>query len=76
MAATLRGRFVETDQPTGEETTGFNLEDVTVVETDTGDPSNLKTTTIDLDMPSAVAGENWVDKEVIVEGRGDSRRPL
>ncbi len=35
-------------------------------------PSHLETTTIALDMPSAVSAENWVGKEVNVEGRFDA----
>ncbi len=74
MAATLRGRFVEAEQPAGEETTGFNLEDVTVVEADPEETSgpDVEGTTVDLDMPSAVSAENWVGQEVIVEGRFDA----
>jgi hypothetical protein len=72
MATTLRGRFVEADQPLGEETTGFSLEDVTIVETDPEDPSHLETTMVDLGMPSAVSAENWVGKEVNVEGHFDA----
>ena len=72
MAATLRGRFVETEQPTGEETTGFSLEDVTIVEPDPEGPAHLETTPVSLDMPSAVSAENWVGKEVKVEGHFDA----
>lgn len=70
MAATLRGTFVEGELAGAEETTGFNLEDVTVVEADPEETSgsDLEGTTINLDMPSAVSGENWVGKEVVVEG--------
>ena len=76
----MRGRFVEAEQPAGEETTGFSLEDVTVVEQDAEGPSDLQSTTINLDVPPAVSAENWVGKEVNVEGRfempppGESRR--
>ncbi len=72
MAATLRGRFVEAEQPAGEETTGFSLEDATVVEWDPEGPSDIKTTFISLDMPPDVSAENWVGKEVNVEGRFDA----
>ena len=69
MAATLRGRFVEAEQPAGaEETTGFCLENVTFVEQAPEGPSDLRTTAINLDMPSAETAENWVGKEVKIEG--------
>ena len=74
VAATLRGRFVETEQWGGEETTGFSLEDVTVVKTEPEETSgpDVEGSTVNLNMPSAVAGENWVGQEVIVEGRIDT----
>ncbi len=72
MAATLRGTFVEAEQPAGEETTGFSLEDTTIIEQDPEGPSDLQATTINLDMPSAVSAENWVGKEVKVEGHFDA----
>jgi hypothetical protein len=70
VAATLRGRFVEAEPAGAEETTGFGLEDVTLIEADPEeapdfDPEGVE---IDLDMPSAVSAENWVGKEVVVEG--------
>ena len=71
MAATLRGRFVEGEPAGEEETAGFLLEDVTVVEGDPEAPSDFdpEGEMINLNMPSAVSGENWVGKEVEVEGR-------
>jgi hypothetical protein len=77
MAVVLRGRFAEAEAAGTEETTGFNLEDVTIVEMDPQGPSDLEATAINLDMPSAVAGVNWVGKEVVVEGHfkeGGARR--
>ncbi len=71
MASILRGRFVEAQQPAREETTGFSLEHVTVVVLDPEGPSHLETT-VNLDMPLAVSAENWVGKEVNVEGRFDA----
>lgn len=68
MAVSLRGRFVEAGASGTEETTGFNLEDVAVIEADLGEPSDLEGATINLDMPSVVAGENWSGEEVVVEG--------
>ncbi len=68
----MRGRFVEAKQPIGAETIGFYLEDVTVVEVDPEEASSpdVEGTTVDLDMPLTVAGEQHrVGKEVIVEGR-------
>ena len=71
MAAALRGRFVEGEPAGEEETTGFLLEDVTVVEADPKAPSDFdpEGEMINLNMPSTVSGENWVGKEVEVEGR-------
>ncbi len=68
--ATLRGRFVEASSAGAEETTGFSLEDATVVGADSEGASDLEPSgeTINLDMPSAVSAENWVGKEVVVEG--------
>ncbi len=71
MAVSLRGRFVEVDTAGTEETTGFSLEDVTVVDAGPDGPPGLEGATISLDMPSAVAGENWSGKEVMVEGHFD-----
>ncbi len=71
MAATLRGRFVEAEEAAGaEETTGFNLEDVTVVEADPEESVGFdpEGQTNNLDVPVAHAAENWVGKEVVVEG--------
>ncbi len=75
MAATLRGRFVEAEPAGAEETTGFNLEDVTVVEADPGEGPGFDPggETINLAMPSAISGENWVGKEVEVEGHFEQR---
>ncbi len=42
MAVTLRGRFVEAEAAGIEETTGFNLEDVTVVEADPQETPTLQ----------------------------------
>jgi hypothetical protein len=74
VAATLRGRFVEADQPLGEETTGFSLEDTVLVEADPEEAPGpeVEGERINLDMPSAVSAENWVGKEVNVEGRFDA----
>ena len=73
MAAALRGRFVEGELAGGEEeeTPGFLLEDVTVVEADPEAPSDFdpEGEMINLNMPLDVSGENWVGKEVEVEGR-------
>jgi len=72
VAAALRGRFVEGELAGGEEETrGFLLEDVTVVEADPEAPSDFdpEGEMINLNMPLAVSGENWVGKEVEVEGR-------
>lgn len=71
MAVVLRGGFVEVEPAGEEETTGFSLEDVRVVEaapeeTPSFDPEGE---TINLDMPAAHVGETWVGKEVEVEGR-------
>ncbi len=66
MAAVLRGRFVEG------ESTGFLLEDVTAVEADPealADFDDPEGEMINLNMPLDVSGENWVGKEVEVEGR-------
>jgi hypothetical protein len=70
VAATLRGTFVEAESAGTEETTGFNLEGVTVVEADPEETAGFDPEggAINLDMPSAVAAENWVGKEVVVEG--------
>ena len=68
MAVTLRGRFVEAEDAGVEKITGFNLENVTVVEADSQAPADIEGTTVSLDMPSAAAGENWVGNEVTVEG--------
>lgn len=68
MAVSLRGRIVEADTAGTEETTGFNLEDATVVEANSNEPSDLEGTTISLSMPTATSGENWAGKEVAVEG--------
>jgi hypothetical protein len=68
MAVTLRGRFVEAEATGEEKITGFNLEYVTVVEADPQAPADIEGTTVSLDMPSAAGGENWVGKEVTVEG--------
>ncbi len=75
MAATLRGRFIEAESAGMEETTGFTLEDVTVVEADPGEDPGFdpEGETINLAMPSAVSGENWVGKEVEVEGHFEQR---
>jgi hypothetical protein len=75
MAATLRGRFVEAEPAGREETTGFSLEDVTIVESDPEGPSDLQTATVNLDMPSAVSAENWAGKEVNVEGHFEEPPP-
>lgn len=68
--ATVRGTFVEASSARAEETTGFSLEEATVVEADSEEASNLEPSggTINLNMPSAVSAENWVGKEVVVEG--------
>jgi hypothetical protein len=72
VAAALRGRFVE-GKLAGEEeeTTDFLLEDVTVIEADPEAPPHFdpEGEMINLNMPLAVSGENWVGKEVEVEGR-------
>jgi hypothetical protein len=70
VAATLRGRLVEAEPAGMEETTGFNLQDVTVIEADPEETSGFEPEggTIDLDMPSAVAANNWIGKEVVVQG--------
>ncbi len=69
MTVALRGRFVEAESAGTEETTGFNLEDVTVVEADPEETFFApEGEAINLSMPSAVSGENWVGKEVVVEG--------
>ncbi len=75
VADTLRGRFVEEEQSTVGSSSSFSLEDVTVVEQDAEGPSDLQSTTINLDMPSAVSPEDWVGKEVKVEGRFDMPPP-
>ncbi len=64
MAATLRGRFVETEPAGTEETTGFGLEDATLIEADPEETSDFdpEGVEIDLDMPSAVSAENWVGR--------------
>jgi hypothetical protein len=74
VAATLRGRFVEAEEAAGaEETTGFHLEDVIIVEADPEESESIggfdpEGQTINLDMPSAVSAEHWAGKEVVVEG--------
>ncbi len=74
MAVTLRGRFVEGKSAGESETTGFSLEDVTVVKADAEETSaaDIEDTTVGLDMPSAVSAENWVGQEVVIEGRFDA----
>ena len=72
VAAALRGRFVEGELAgEEEETMVFLLEDVTVVEADPEAPTDFdpEGEMINLNMPLAVSGENWVGKEVEVEGR-------
>ncbi len=72
MAATLRGTLVEAEQSAGtEEIVDFRLEDVTFVEPNPEGPADLETTAVNLIMHSAVSDENWVGKEVVVEGRFD-----
>lgn len=75
MTAALRGRVVEAESAGTEETTGFNLEDVTVVDAGPEETTGFDAegATINLDMPSAVSGENWVGKEVEVSGRFERR---
>ena len=69
--AALRGRFVEGELAGEEETPVFLLEDVTVVEADPEAPSDFdpEGEMINLNLPLSVSGENWVGKEVEVEGR-------
>ena len=66
----MRGRFVE-GELAEEETTGFLLEDVTMVEANPEAPFDFDSEgeMINVNMPLAVSGENWVGKEVEVEGR-------
>ena len=70
MGVILRGRFMEADPAGAEETTGFSLEEVEVVEADPAETSgpDVEGTTVNLDVPSAVSGENWTGQEVVVEG--------
>ena len=70
MGVILRGRFMETDPAGAEETTGFSLEGVEVVEADPVETSgpDVEGTTVNLDVSSAVSGENWTGQEVVVEG--------
>ncbi len=65
----MRGRFVEeAEQSTVVSSSSFSLEDATVVKWDPEGPSDLQTTAISLDMPPRLSAENWVGKEVNVEG--------
>lgn len=75
MATTLRGRFIEAESARMEETTGFALEGVTVVEADPAEGPDFdpEGETIALDMPSTVSAENWDGKEVEVEGHFELR---
>ncbi len=75
MPISLRGRFVEGEPAVGEEGTGFLLEDVTVVEGDAEETSDFdpEGETIDLEMPSAVAVENWAGREVEVAGNFEQK---
>lgn len=72
MAATLRGRFVEAESAGTEEIIDFRLEDVMFIEPAPEGPAYLETTAVDLVMHSGVSHENWVGKEVVVEGRFDT----
>lgn len=82
VAATLRGRFVEGEPAGEEETTGFDLEDVTIVEADPEEAADFdpEGETVNLAMPSVVSAKNWVGKDVEVSGhferRGGDRRVL
>lgn len=75
MATTLRGRFVEAVSVGVEKTAIFSLEEVTVVEMDPEGLSHLEATTIHLVMPSVVSGDDWIGREMVVEGRFDIPPP-
>ncbi len=71
----MRGRFVGAMSVGVEKTTGFSLEEVTVVEMDAEGLSHLEAKTIHLVMPSVISGDDWIGREIVVEGRFDIPPP-
>ncbi len=75
MTTTLRGRFVEAVSVGVEKTTGFSLQEATVVEMDPEGLFHLEAKTIHLVMPSAISGDDWIGREMVVEGCFDIPPP-